>query len=297
MEYSSPLAAMPYGSRAVTEPGTRPATVLVPLDGSEEALAALPVARLIAHLEEASLHIVHISERPEPARELVSRLGLTEEDVKGVILDQGSGPPAEAIVRIASQQESPYIVMSTHTGLKQPVTELGSLATEVVYHAPCPVVLVPPEQGKQPVHLRHVLVPHDGTPATAALAGPALEYAERTDAELLVLHVIAPGMSQPMEPGSITAPQYVDQEQYEWPAWGHEFLERAHLPQETRRLRMTLAVGEAGEEIARFARKNHVDLIVLGWHGTLSEEHAPALRAVLRDPPCPLLLLRLVEGR
>lgn len=298
MEFSSPPATMPYGDRVVTAPGAHPATIIVPLDGSPEALMALPVARLIAELEEASLHVVHITDQMQAPRELLSRLGLDAEDVRDVILDQGRGSPAEAIVRIAIEQESPYIVMCTHTGPKEPITELGVVATEVVRQAPCPVVLVPPERGRQPTHLRHVLVPHDGTPATAVMAGPALEYAERTDAELLVLHVTAPGATQPHEPGSITAPMYVDQAQYEWPAWVHEFLERAHCaPEQTKRLRMALAVGETGEEIARFARENHVDLIVLGWHGALTAEHAGTLRAVLREPPCPLLLLRIVDGK
>jgi universal stress protein A len=145
--------------------------------------------------------------------------------------------------------------------------------------------------------LRHVLLPHDGSPTTAALARPALEYVARTDAELLVLHVVAPGASRLAEPGSFSAPLYVDQSQYEWPAWVQEFLERAYCPpEETKRLRMALAVGEPGDEISRFARDNHVDLIVLGWHGALNAEHATTVRAVLRVPPCPLLLLRLEEG-
>jgi nucleotide-binding universal stress UspA family protein len=298
MTFTFPPATMPYGGRIVMEPGASPATILVPLDGSPEALAAMPVARLIAELEDASLHVVHVADQTYSPRELLSRLGLTPEDARSVILDQESGDPAEAIVRTASVQESPYIVMCTHTGAKEQLTELGSVATEVVQLAPCPVVLVPPEPGKQPTHLRHVLVPHDGTPATGAIAGPVLDYAERTDAELLVLHVTGAGTVQPPEPGSITAPMYVDQVQYEWPAWANEFLERVHCPPEQfKRLRMALAVGETGEEIARFARENHVDMIVLGWHGTLAAEHAATLRAVLREPPCPLLLLRVMEGR
>ncbi|MEN6497345.1 MAG: universal stress protein [Thermoguttaceae bacterium] len=296
MDYLSPTATAPYGGHEVAQPGTQAATVLVPLDGTKESLAALPVARLIAELEHAALHLVHISDQTQPARELLSHLQLNAEDVRGVILDQGSGNPADEIVRIASQQKSPYIVMCTHTGQKDPISELGVVATEVVHMAPCPVILVPPDPSRQLTHLRHVLLPHDGTPTTAATAGPALEFVERTDAELIVLHVTAAGSTQPMEPGSMTAPRYVDQAQYEWPSWVHEFLERAHCPQEqTSRLRMALAVGETGEEINRFARDNHIDLIVCGWHGTLNAEHAGAIRSVLHEPPCPLLLLRLGE--
>lgn len=298
MDYLSPTVTGSHGVPEAALSRAQAATVLVPLDGTEEALAALPVARLVAELEHAALHLVHITDQAQPARELLSQLQLNAEDVHGVILDQGIGNPAEEIVRIASQQKSPYIVMCTHTGPKEPISELGIVATEVVHRAPCPVILVPPGLSRQPTHLRHVLLPHDGTPTTAATAGPALEFVERTDAELVVLHVTAAGATQPMEPGSMTAPRYVDQAQYEWPSWVHEFLERAHCPQEqTSRLRMALAVGETGEEINRFARENHVDLIVFGWHGTLNAEHAGAIRSVLHEPPCPLLLLRLGEVR
>jgi len=296
MDYLSPTAPALYGVQEVAQPASQAATIVVPLDGTEEALAALPVARLIAELEHAALHLVHVTSQTQPARELLSRLHLNVEDVRGVILDQVIGNPAEEIVRIANQQKSPYIVMCTHTGPKDPISELGVVATEVVHMASCPVVLVPPELLPPVSHLRHVLLPHDGSPTTAATAGPALEFVERTDAELVVLHVTAAGVPPPMEPGSMTAPRYVDQAQYEWPSWVHEFLERAHCPQEqTSRLRMALVVGETGEEINRFARDNHVDLIVCGWHGTLNAEHAGAIRAVLREPPCPLLLLRLGE--
>ena len=36
--------------------------ILVPLDGSEHALAALPVAKVLGEIERVSVHILHVSE-------------------------------------------------------------------------------------------------------------------------------------------------------------------------------------------------------------------------------------------
>ena len=36
--------------------------ILVPLDGSEQALAALPVAKVLGGIERAALHILHVGE-------------------------------------------------------------------------------------------------------------------------------------------------------------------------------------------------------------------------------------------
>ena len=42
--------------------------ILVPLDGSEQALSALPVAKVLGEIERAALHIVYVGEH-EPAGE------------------------------------------------------------------------------------------------------------------------------------------------------------------------------------------------------------------------------------
>ena len=36
--------------------------ILVPLDGSEQALAALPVAKVLGEIERAALHILHVGD-------------------------------------------------------------------------------------------------------------------------------------------------------------------------------------------------------------------------------------------
>ena len=205
--------------------------ILVPLDGSEQALAALPVAKVLGEIERAALHILHVGEHEPAGEELRSRLAHGEAPVlDGFTIDARVGTPAAQILQVAGEMKPRLIVMCKHSGAERGKM-LGRTAMKVLHDAPCPVVLVPPERGATPWHLHHVLVPHDGTPTTSAALQPAAELAERGRAELLVAHV-TDIRAAPAEPGSLTTPRYVDQPQHEWPAWSSEFVKpsRMHLP-------------------------------------------------------------------
>lgn len=284
------------GSHAAPSPPPQQAPMIfVPLDGSVHAQAALSVARALAQLVDATLYLVHIGESTLPPRELLRKLGLAADDVRGAVVEQAGGDAAASIVRLARAPTCAYIVMCPYTGQQEPVDELGGVARDVLHMASCPIVLVPPAQDQRPWRLRHILLPHDGTPTTTAALGPALELARRADAELLVLHVAGAQAVPPAEPGTITPPQYEDQAQHEWPTWAHEFLQRAccvNPPEEMPRLRLALAVGDPRAEIIRSARDYRADLVVLGWHGDLESNQPLVAKAVIREIPGPLLMLR-----
>ena len=284
------------GSHATPSPPPQQAAmILVPLDGSVHAQAALSVARALAHLVDATLHLVHIGESTLPSRELLRKLGLATGEVQGAVVEQAGGDAAASIVRLARTRTCAYIVMCPYTDRQEPGGKLGGVARDVLHLASCPIVLVPPAQDQRPWRLRHILLPHDGTPTTTAALGPALELARRADAELLVLHVAGARAAPPAEPGAITPPQYEDQAHHEWPTWAHEFLQRTccvNTPGEMPRLRLTLAVGDPGTEIIRSAHGFRADLVVLGWHGDPENDKPPVAKAVIREMPCPLLMLR-----
>jgi nucleotide-binding universal stress UspA family protein len=144
--------------------------------------------------------------------------------------------------------------------------------------------------------LRRLLVPHDGTPTSAATIGPAIDFASRAAAELVVLHVATPGTERPTEPGTLLSPRYVDQPQHEWPVWTREFLDRLRAVGRARdgiNIRLAVAQGEAGSAIVDFARANDSDLIILGWRGALEPDRARTMRRVIRDSGCPVVVFRL----
>ncbi|MHB8874453.1 MAG: universal stress protein, partial [Myxococcaceae bacterium] len=227
--------------------------ILVPIGRSPNAHVALPVARVLAKLHGATLHVVHVSQRQLSPAELVEKLELEPHELQGLVLEARTGDRAELIVRAAAEQPGTVVVMSTRSSPGLPKGGLGKVAEAVLRQVACPVVFVRPERRLAPWQLRRILLPHDGTPTTSAAIGSAAELAAIAGADLLVAHVAAPGAG-PSEPGSLPAPHYVDQRQYEWPTWAGEFLERLACVSglEISKLRLLFGRGLPGEEVLRF---------------------------------------------
>ncbi|HEY1753562.1 MAG TPA: universal stress protein [Caulobacteraceae bacterium] len=236
--------------------------ILVPLDGSERARCALPVAERLSELLKMPVRILQLTDQ--------------------------AGALAEAADRQAG-----LIVMSAHTAQARPAEGIGPAALAVLRDAPCPVVLVDPARAPQAWTLGRVLVPHDGSPAVSGAVRPAAELAGQAGAELVVLQ--AAGAEQAAERGSIAPPLYVDQPQHEWPAWSGEFLQRLAIacPLADVRVRLLVGRGEPAEETIRAANDEAADLIVLAWKGHWKPQSAPTLKAVLRAAPCPIMVTRI----
>ena len=281
--------------------GGKAPTVLLPLDWTTQSRAALPVAKGLAELTSTTLHIVYAADRAFSAQELKDKLGLTDEELTGAVLATVESLPAEGIVRLADDRGSLLIVMAMHDGNPLPDIGLGSVAAEVVEMAPCPVLLVPPGRVASDWKMETVLLPQNGTPAMAAAVQPIAHLAYRAGAELLVLHVAGTEQTAPaVESGTFTVPMYMDQPQHEWPVWTEEFVDRvrslAHLP-EGFEPRFFLGQGEPGAEIVRLAEEQGADMIVLAWHESLEPERAATIKAVIRDAPCPVLILPFTRTR
>ena len=180
---------------------TRAKTVLVPLDGSLHATTAVPVARELGELYHATVVVFHVTDDALASAALVDRMSLSSEDVRGLVVERSPGAAAVAIVREAAEREAALIVMCPRTRTDRGARILGTVAEAVLRAAPCPVVLVPPTRGRGHWALRRLLLPHDGTPTSAAVIGPATQLASTAAAELVVLHVATPGTERPQSLG------------------------------------------------------------------------------------------------
>jgi nucleotide-binding universal stress UspA family protein len=269
--------------------------VLVPLDEEPERAAAIPIAREVARIRGGTLHLLLIAESESAARTLLERTGLSAEDLHGAVLDHSSAHTAEGVLEVASQWPGTVIVIGMHAVGEEEVDTLGAVLRRLLRRSPGPVILVPHHLHRTPWALRRILVPHDGTPTTSAAIVPAMELAEAAHAELIVLHVARPGTLAPTEPGTFTAPRYIDQPQHEWPAWAHEFVERfcARATALPGGIRLLLAAGEPGAEIVRYAESEKADLLVLGWRGRLARARAETMKHVIRSAPCPVWVERV----
>ncbi len=74
-------------------------TVLVPLDGSAHATAAMPVARALAELLHATVAVLHVTDDALAAAALVERMKLSCEDVHGLVIERRPGVAATSSCR------------------------------------------------------------------------------------------------------------------------------------------------------------------------------------------------------
>lgn len=276
----------------VTAQPRRHPAVIVPLDGSVAARAALPVARTLARLLHATVHVIHISEPVIPPRDAGRRLAVSGPG-DTLVLHTDAGDPAAAILEAARRWQPCTIVLAAHCGHPRPMTHLGSVAEAVLRSATGPVVIVQPERGEVDWEPQALLLPLDGTPGSAHAVAHASRLARTSGARMVLLHVAAKGLPHTQEAGTFTPSRYEDQPQHEWPAWRDEFLDRAACQCGGReRMRLYVTQGEPGPETLRVASAEHADLIVLAWHGVLDATHGDTLRGVLTGAQCPVMVVR-----
>jgi nucleotide-binding universal stress UspA family protein len=293
-------ATLPGPKLASSPQGARPA-VVVALDGSPAAATALPLGQVVARQLNAPVEILHVAPSPHPDPEM-DRLKLLSCGLKvgsAVQVRWVVGEPVAGILGAISDPAVELVVLTTHGRAIQPDGYLGRVAEGVIAHTRHPVLLVRPETaaraGPAPAPLRCLLLPLDGTPKTATALQPATDLAGRLGASIDVLYVASAEQVPSVEPGTIRAPRYVDQPHHEWLSWANEVAERlctclARSPASVP-VRVHLAWGSIGAEIARFATGHHVDATVLVRRSRLQAGHARVLRAVLTDTPCPILLV------
>jgi nucleotide-binding universal stress UspA family protein len=269
--------------------------VLVAWDGSLAAAAAFPVARLVSQQLGAELEVLFVARDAVEREERTSAL-MEETKRLGFALDLRTGDAAGEIVRSTEDPGVMLVALTTHGRRLERDYRLGSVAEKVVGRTTRPVLLVKPEPATASArNLKRLLVPVDGTPKTAAALQPVTELAAALGAAIDLLYVASPDQQPPAERGSVTAPRYLDQPQHEWPQWADEAIERlatscAACPPEVP-VRIFLAQGDIGDEIARFAVENQTDAIVLVRRSRFQPERAKVIRSVLRQTSCLVIIV------
>ncbi|MFN0089354.1 MAG: universal stress protein [Acidimicrobiales bacterium] len=126
----------------------QPRQVLVPLDGSEFSLAAMPTARALAERLNAELHTISVTE-DDGTREgaelqavAAEALGLHAGDARATVV--AGADPAEEILRHASALGNCVICLSTHGRGRIIGTLVGSVARSLLQRSPDPIVAVGP---------------------------------------------------------------------------------------------------------------------------------------------------------
>lgn len=256
------------------------APILVPLDGSELAELALPIAERLAQALRRPLLIVHVIAvntwtylppsvvfPPQTYQQLVKEEDRASQqyvrDVAARLADAGvpvearslRGDPAATIIDTARAHRDPLIVMASHgrTGLAR--FALGSVADRVVTYGRMPTLLVRAVGGDTTKHpLERAIVPLDGSKT----AEHALAMVERL-------------AGNPLR--TVTLLQVVDPEQQAGATEeARQYLATAsqELAQRLEGRECTIATavlyGAVDQQIIDYAA-DEGDLIVLGTHG------------------------------
>ncbi len=282
-----------------TSPSAAERKILVALDGSPAAATALPFARVLAARLGARVEGLYCAagQHPEVEQQQV-RQQLTANETLQV--RPASATVAGAFLEAAADTEAIVLTLTTHGRLVAPVQRLGHTVEAIIASTTRPILLVRPEAavtpaGARTLVLQHLLLPLDGTPSTAVSLQPVTDLACRLGLAIDLLYVAGLSQRRPAERGSIGPPRYVDQAQYEWAQWAQEVIDRlciclAECPP-TLAVRMFLAEGEIGPEIARFASAHETDIIALVRSSQFEPGRAKVLRYVLDHTPCPILIV------
>jgi nucleotide-binding universal stress UspA family protein len=265
-------------------------SVIVPLDESPLAEAALPYAEVLARAFGARLHLLGVVERREGgvlgvrpevrahvetvARQaLTTYLEATAQELGGRGLDVDvqvrSGDPAQEIVAAAEELPDAVIAMATHGRGGMERWLIGSVADRVMRTASCPVLLVrPPQAGaeRREVTLRRLMVPLDGS-ELAQTALPLAADLARALGVTLVLVRVEPWLT-------MTAPSYAFLPDLDRLEAEVEAAAAASLREARGQLPAALSVetvvlrGAPAATLIDYARgEGHIDLVVMSTHG------------------------------
>ena len=278
-------------------------TILVPLDGSAESNAALPLAHTLAKATDSSIKLLRAlpGRDQEAARWAAANLQHIATELGGSGIDVSAevhhGPAGEEILKVLRTDPPAMTVMRTHgrAGVERAV--IGSVTQDVLKHSQIPLVLMRPGQ-RRPSGIRKLLVPVDGSPGGAIALSTAVGLAHATSASISLVEVAVPVAMH-----TICAYEYGGMSYYD-STWDEEALAgaAAYVNALVGRLRERglTAAGEAvlapdvAAAIVGKADRDVVDLVVMSTHALTGPARAlmgSVADAVVRIAHCPVLLV------
>jgi nucleotide-binding universal stress UspA family protein len=176
-----------------------PSTIVVPLDGSEFAQRAVPVATSLAARSGAEVLFMSTpwDEDAGDARRYLEAVAGFANGVPVQVSVVPGAAPADAIGQVVDEGPDRMVCMTTHGRGRFRWAVAGSVAEEVIRAATRPLLLV----GQHALPMRagspgQVVACIDDSPAAEAALGPACEWARALDCEMTLAHVPDPHFSE-----------------------------------------------------------------------------------------------------
>jgi nucleotide-binding universal stress UspA family protein len=290
------------------------AKILVPVDFSEHASAALERAVDLGRRFGARLCLLHAYELPgpamteyqisipEPLAEQVRAAASTRlEALRERVLAEGldvtcelvRGAAADAVAKLAASLEADLVVMGTRgtTGLQHLL--LGSVAERTVRTAPCPVLTVKADAARARKPISRILAATDFSKSSELAFEAAIDWAKRLGAELTLVHALR--LQAPLvTPYEVVFPQgLLDQARDAAARRLEKGLEKAKAGGVSAKMQITSA--PAVPALAELAEELGADLIVMGTRGHTGLAHVllgSVAERTLRLAPCAVLTVK-----
>ncbi len=293
--------------------------LLVPLDGSALAEAALPIATTLADRTDATLILL----RAAQYRSLLSDVAgdqyrvigqaedylaqLTERlQAQGLKVESGvpfGGSPADWILEESEFRHVDLVIMATH-GREGPDRWLhGSVAEAVVHRSKIPVMLVRASEtasqaampAEFPTPQPVVLVPLDGSDLAESALSFAAELQQAIAARLVLVAVVPqPGQLVAGEGGAITTYAGADHDRLEADATAYLAAAADRVSASGGAAETVVRYGEAASEISAAAETYPATAVVMATHGRTGVLRAmvgSVAGGVLRHTSVPVVLI------
>lgn len=298
--------------------------VLVPLDGSAAAEAALGHGVAIAAAFGAELVLLRVVEahaaltdplvssvdwrlqRAEASaylRETASRL-----EAQGVTaaIEVAQGRAADEIVQLVRDRAVDLVVLAAHGQGCARDFALGGTVQKVLSRADASVMIVRPAAGGAPapakVEYRRVLAPVDGSPAGEWALCLAASVAREQGAELVMVQIVSEvELTWDRMPRTAEETRLVDRLRALQHARGERYLEemRSKLSRGELHVRCRVAhAGEVVEGVLEAAREEGADLIALSAHGATGAAfpYGKVAQRLLARSEIPVLVFQDLAG-
>jgi nucleotide-binding universal stress UspA family protein len=260
-----------------------PATVIVPLDGSDTARRALRMADALAAAYKAPVVLVTTPATLEEDR-LIAPSWLAEAaaelhatDVRTEIVDTKRA--IDGIRAVVDAADDPIVCMATHGRGRMGAAILGSVAQAVVRDVAAPVVLVGPHADlEQAPGDGPLLVCHDGGLASDAVLPAAADWMQAHGCGAVVLQVAHPLDTESAAHPVVSVDAAADRL-------------RAAGAVEVERERDSYPVGVI-LDVARTRRVPIIAMSTLGRGGLARMTLGSVAASVVHAAPCPVLVVR-----
>ncbi len=297
--------------------------ILVPMDGSKLAEAALPAARYIADKFVAQVTLFHVVEKDAPSQvhgqkhltsfeearryleEVVQRWFQGVPQVECHVHETETELVPQSIIAHAAELGHDLVVMCSHGRGKAFHLLFGSIAQKVIAGGTLPVLIThPDEQGEPPPFAcRQILVPLDTDPEHEKGLPVVRAVALACSSELHIATVIPTYESLPPEEKvsartlPSTASRMLEMEVRD--ASEHLDLLARELTDAGIRTSSHVLRGDPAETIALAATEAKIDLMVLATHGKTGMKAfwtGSVAHAICSRSRCPLLLVPISEA-